>query len=262
MPVSEVVLDLPTELERRNVEAALGAHDDWFYEFSFVNGASTGIGDPFVADTHATRAELVFPMLDDVFARRWSEVECIDMACHQGWFAVQTALRGAARVHGIDVRPEHIARAELVTRLAGLSNAEFELRNLFDLDPRRDGVFDLTLFLGILYHLEDPVGALKKARAMTRELCVIETQVARAAPSLTYMWGSDPNPRTGSAIAVGKLDEHHAAEGGAVVLVPTLEALHDLLHAVGFKNVRTAKPPPGAQKQYAIGDRVILFAEV
>ena len=135
-----------------------------------------------------------------------------------------------------------------------------QLRNLFDLDPERDGVFDLTLFLGILYHLEDPVRALREGARADARLCVIETQVARSSPALPYMWGPDPEPRTGSAIAVGRLDAHHAAEGGAVVLVPTLEALFDLVRAVGFTNVWRAEPPASAQPQYATGDRVILFA--
>jgi hypothetical protein len=79
---------------------------------------------------------------------------------------------------------------------------------------------------------------------------------------MSYMWGPDPNVRTGSAIAVGKVDELHAAEGGAVVLVPTMEALYDLLYAVGFSTVRRAHPAPDAQPQYAQGERVVVFAEV
>ena len=201
-------------------------------------------------------------MLDQRFENRWRDVRCLDMACHQGWFAMQTALRGAREVHGVDVRPEHIERARLVAELADLDNATFERGDLFSLDPGAMGTFDLTLFLGILYHLEDPVGALKKARALTGELCVIETQVARSTPPMSYMWGPDPDPRTGPAIVVGRVDELHAAEGGAVVLVPTLEALYDLLYAVGFTDVRRAQPAADAQEQYATGERVVLFAEV
>jgi hypothetical protein len=260
--VAQVVRDIPTEFERKRVQAALRAHDDWFYDFSFANGASSGLADPFIVATHETRAQLVFPVLDERFEGRWRKIRCLDMACHQGWFAMQAALRGAREVHGVDVRPEHIERARLVAELADLDNAAFERGDLFDLDPDAQGTFDLTLFLGILYHLEDPVGALKKARALTHELCVIETQVARSTPPMSYMWGPDPHPRTGSAIAVGRVDELHAAEGGAVVLVPTLEALYDLLYAVGFSDVRRAQPAPGAQEQYATGERVVLFAEV
>ena len=263
----EVVLDIPTDLDRDRVAAALAAHDDWFYEFSFANGASTDPRDQFIRTTHETRAALVFPVLEREFASRWTEIECLDMACHQGWFAMQTALRGARRVHGVDVRPEHVERARLVAELAGLAGATFEQRNLFDLDRERDGVFALTLFLGILYHLEDPVGALKKARSLTGELCVIETQVARPAPSLTYLWGPDPEPRSGHAIAVGRVDEHHAAEGGAVTLVPTLDALLAMLEGVGFSTVEVAELSGGAagdpaRAQYVDGDRVVVFASV
>jgi hypothetical protein len=260
--VPQAVRDIPTELDRKPVQRALAAHDDWFYEFSFANGASSDLEDPFIVATHATRAELVFPVLDETFGTRWGDVRCLDMACNQGWFAMQTALRGAREVRGVDVRPEHIERARLVSELSDLDNASFEEGDLFDLDPAREGTFELTLFLGILYHLENPVGALKKARSLTQELCVIETQVARPAPPMSYMWGPDPNVRTGSAIAVGKVDELHAAEGGAVVLVPTMEALYDLLYAVGFSNVRRAQPAPDAQPQYAQGERVVVFAEV
>jgi tRNA (mo5U34)-methyltransferase len=260
--VTQVVRDIPTQLERKQVQAALAAYDDWFYDFSFANGASSRLEDPFIVATHLTRAELVFPVLDERFGERWRDVRCLDMACHQGWFAMQTALRGAREVRGVDVRAEHIARARLVADLADLDNASFEQGNLFDLDPDREGTFALTLFLGILYHLEDPVGALKRARALTEELCVIETQVARPAPAVSFRWGPDPDVRTGPAIAVGRVDELHAAEGEAVVLVPTLEALYDLLYAVGFSTVTRAEPPPAAQEQYAAGERVVLFAEV
>jgi tRNA (mo5U34)-methyltransferase len=255
------LLTIPTEADRAETETALARHPDWFYEFTFSNGAATSVPEPVVREIHDTRARLVFPALERTFGGRWADVDCLDMACHQGWFAIQTALRGA-RVRGVDIRTEHVERARMVAALAGLDKVEFVQANLFDLDPSRIGTYDLTLFLGILYHLENPVGALKVARGLTRELCVIETQVAREAPDLTYAWGSDPNLRTGRAMAVGRVDEHHAAEGEAVVLLPTLAALHDLLRAAGFADVEVADPHPGASAQFAARDRVVIFARV
>ena len=253
---------IPTELAPDRVQEALGRHRDWFYEFRFSNGAATPVAEAIVREIHDTRAELVFPLLDRVFGGRWDQVECLDMACHEGWFAIQTAVRGARAVRGIDVRPEHIERASLIANLAGLERVRFEQRNLYDLDPAHDGAYDLALFLGILYHLENPVGALKVARSMTRELCVIETQVARPAPDLSYAWGSHPDPRSGAAMAVGRVDEHHVAEGEAVVLLPTLTALYDLLYAAGFKDLCLAVPPRDASPQFAALDRVVIFAGV
>jgi tRNA (mo5U34)-methyltransferase len=251
---------LPSRYQREQVEREIGRYTDWFYEFEFTNGARTVVADAFVRATHEIRAALVFPRLEEAFGHRWPEVECLDMACHEGWFSLQVAVRNARRVYGIDVREEHVARAALMAELAGLERARFEQRDLYGLSSDPEEGFDLTLFLGILYHLEDPVGALKVARAMTKELCVIETQVARPTPALTYMWGPDPNARTGPAIALGGVDERHVAEGGAVVLVPTLDALFALLEGVGFSRVELAPPPAGAPEQYARLDRVVVFA--
>jgi tRNA (mo5U34)-methyltransferase len=257
-----VLHPIPTERQAAEVDGELSRFGEWFYEFKFANGAATTVSEDVVREIHDTRAELVFPRLDRTFGERWSSVECFDLACHQGWFAVQTALRGARSVRGIDIRPEHIERASLVAELAGLDNLRFEQGNLYDLSPERDGTYDLTLFLGILYHLENPVGALKVARSLTRELCVIETQVARPAPDLAYAWGSDPDPRSGKAMAVGRADQHHVAEGEAVVLLPTLGALYALLEAAGFGHVELAVPPRGASAQFAALDRVVIFAGV
>jgi tRNA (mo5U34)-methyltransferase len=38
------------------------------------------------------------------------------------------------------------------------------------------GTFDVVLFLGVLYHMENPLESLKRLAAVTREVAVIETQ--------------------------------------------------------------------------------------
>ena len=252
---------IPSRLPAGEIERELKRYDDWFYEFGFANGAMTAVDEPLVRQIHETRARLVFDRLDRAFGKRWRRVACLDMACHQGWFAIQAALRGA-RVRGVDARPEHIDRARLVATLAGLEGIDFDQRNLYEIAPDRDGSYDLTLLLGVLYHLENPVGALRAARSVTTELCVIETQVARPASDLSYAWGTDPNLRSGHAMAVGRVDPHHAAETEAVVLLPTLAALHDLLRAAGFARIELAEPPASATRQFVEGDRVVIFASV
>ena len=47
--------------------------------------------------------------------------------------------------------------------------------DLFDLDPKVLGTFDVVLFRAVLYHLTDPFGGLAKAAAMTHDQIVIET---------------------------------------------------------------------------------------
>jgi len=111
---------------------------------------------------------------------------------------------------------------------------------------------------------------LRNLRELTREICVIETQVARQTERIDCMWGSSIEKLQGNGIAVIQSDQNHIEGDRQVVLVPTLAALYDLLHAVGFKQVYLAVPPQNltryelssSTQQFADFDRVVLFAQV
>jgi len=51
--------------------------------------------------------------------------------------------------------------------------ADFMTMDISDL-----GRFDVVFFRGVLYHLQDPLGGLKRLRAVTGELAVVETEAA------------------------------------------------------------------------------------
>jgi hypothetical protein len=258
MPHGEV-LPIPTDEVPERLTETLASYGTWFYRFAFSNGVETDPPDPVTQAVHDTRARLIFPRLDALVGDDWASTECVDLACHEGWFSMQLAARGASKVVGLDVRGEHIKRANVIKDIAGLTNLTFDQRDLFTLDPGQAGTFDVTLCLGLLYHLDNPVGALRIVRALTRGVCVIETQVARPAARLECLWGSGEG-RSGSGVAVVRSDEHHVQSGHEVVLVPTLDALMDILDAVGFSRVEVVPAPADAFPQFIDGDRVVIFA--
>lgn len=45
-------------------------------------------------------------------------------------------------------------------------------------NPDEIGSFDVVLYLGVLYHMADPIGSLRRLALLTREMAVIETDVA------------------------------------------------------------------------------------
>jgi hypothetical protein len=49
--------------------------------------------------------------------------------------------------------------------------------DVFNLHRERMGTFDVVLCLGLIYHLENPIGALRIARALTAAVCVVESQL-------------------------------------------------------------------------------------
>ena len=85
--------------------------------------------------------------------------------------------------------------------------------DLEDAKAAEIGVHDVTLMLGLLYHLENPVRVLRLARAVTRKMMVIETQVV---PHMSGMvdWGSwrFQRPMVGAFGIVDETAETHASE--------------------------------------------------
>lgn len=251
---------LHTDVSAETVQAQVEAYAPWFYRYEFSNGVVTEGLDEYVRQVHEDRAKVIFPHLDRLFTGRWQDLSCIDIACHEGWYSFQTAERGA-NVLGVDVRPERIEKARWITAVARIPRVRFETRDLFALDPATDGMFDLVLFIGIFYHLEDPMRALRRARSMTRDggVCVLEGQVARSA-STAATWAGAGTEREGPTCIVLPGESYHAHAPEGIVLIPSLPALHMMLTRAGFRDVHLVLPPPDLHETYQTQDRVILFA--
>jgi len=60
-------------------------------------------------------------------------------------------------------------------RALGISNVEFRRMTIEALNPDRVGRFEIALCFGLLYHLENPVAAMKRLASVTTETMVVET---------------------------------------------------------------------------------------
>ena len=120
----------------------------WFYEFKLPSGKTTPTyGEGRFNAIHDTRQR----MIDDALTHRMNgEVDgktVIDLACNQGYFSAQMAARGAASIHGIDARQEHIDDALLIHRAMGYDNFSAEVCDIEDVSKERFGQFDIVLLL-------------------------------------------------------------------------------------------------------------------
>ena len=128
-----------------------------------------------------------------------------------------------------------------VARDALQSNVEAVVDDYATGDPARFGTFDIVLYLGVLYHMEDPVGALRRVAAMARELAVIETEAI-------FLPDDDDTPL---------FEFFPAAELNGDVSnwwAPNLAGLHAICKAAGFARVQTVVGPPSADRA-AKGER-------
>ena len=237
----------------------------WFYEFDLPDGRRTQSYLPAgVEQIHTTRLEMLLSALDPVVRGDWAGHSVIDVACHQGFFASHMARRGA-QVLGIDARQEHVRDTELIARAFNLANLRAAQHDLNTLRAGELGQFDITLMLGLLYHVENPVGAIRLARSLTRKACVIETQVV---PNMTGVvdWGSYQfqRPLVASFGIIDETAEIHAPEASTtgICVTPSYEALLFLMRKLGFDRIERVSVPTDGYEQLASGKRVMVVGLV
>jgi tRNA (mo5U34)-methyltransferase len=250
----------------QELKARVTALGTWMYRFDLGHGVETALHDEYLDSIHRTRWQMILPELQKTFQGRWDKTRVLDSACNEGWFSFEVAKLGAREVVGFDAREENIRKAELVQVQTGASRVAFHVDNIFDVNPERYGTYDLVMCLGLMYHLEDPMGALRRLRSVATEFCVIETEVARAGVSIAIERG----PNVGvvdtkeviAVIAEPEFKWNPLQSVTGIVLVPNLAALTVMLQHAGFRNIRVAEPFPGCASRYADKDRVIIFATV
>lgn len=113
------------------------------------------------------------------FGGRLESLRAADLACLEGGFALALAQRGM-QVLGIEARQANLDKALLLEEHFGLPNLAFRRDDVKNFTRERYGTFDLVLALGILYHLDRPVGWLRQVSELTRGMLVVESHYAPA----------------------------------------------------------------------------------
>ncbi len=248
------------------VRGEIEALGPWFYEFDLgAAGRTVSSLPPEVLPIHATRLEMVMRAVDGHFGGRLAQIRAIDAGCHEGFYAVELARRGVEYVLGVDVREESLAKARFVSRTLGLGNVAWLRANCEELRVEDTGEFELCLFLGLLYHLENPMLCLRNVARITREVCIVETQVIEEVEGATeWGWREWKRPYQGVLALIDESGEffNENAETGASPLAtcPSPRALEVMLKQAGFRRVETIAPPAGAYEQHARARRVVCAA--
>ncbi len=111
----------------------------------------------------------------------------LDIGAWNGGFAVEARRRGAARVVALDHytwnHPHFKGREtfEIVCRALGMEIEAVDIDlNQHPLNLAPLGRFDIVLFLGVFYHLRDPLAALGQIVPLVRERLIVETHIEQS----------------------------------------------------------------------------------
>ncbi len=222
---------------------------------------------PELPEIHRTRLDMIEAPVRTAFEQAGPAPTAIDLGSAEGWFAHRLLEWGAARVVAVDMRAENIERARLVRDHLGVPADRLELvqADLFDLDTDALGEFDVVLALSLIYHLENPTGALRVARRLTRRVCLLDLQLTRPGDDAQFGVGSTGIVRSSPASFAAVLDPS-ASENyiggavGAVNMLPNRAAAELTARAAGFGEVEWRRARDHHNPQYVQGDRAVMAA--
>ncbi|MDE1820209.1 MAG: DUF1698 domain-containing protein [Euryarchaeota archaeon] len=171
----------------------------------------------------------------------------LDIGAWDGYFSFLAEERHASRVVAIDsfLSPEHhkdtLAAFELAKGVRG-SKVEYRVMDLFDAEELAES-FDVILFLGVYYHLRDPIHALERLRSVLRphgRLFMEGLVAAGSAPVLRFCEPGEIDPFTFSIATVrGVVQMAHAAGFREAKLLGLSESLWKAwLHATVPRSLR------------------------
>jgi tRNA (mo5U34)-methyltransferase len=209
------VLPARSEAERARLRQRVAARP-WFHTIDLGDGIVT----PGCDNSPAKIAYLGLP-------ERLDGMSVLDIGAYDGFFSFECERRGAARVVAADhfcwtyggmatKEGFDLCKAALGSRVA---EAFIPVE---DISPERVGVFDLVLFLGVLYHAPDMVRYLRMVRSVCCGRVILETEV-----------DAEDYPRPAAVFYPGNSLNNDASNFWG----PNTACVEAMLREVGFRKV-------------------------
>jgi len=143
----------------------------WWHSIDLGHGITT-------PGVEKSQEKLIYMGLPD----RFDGLSVIDVGTYEGFYAFEAESRGAKQVVAADYFVWNVPGSQtrenfrLAHEFRNSQVKEIEIK-VEDLSPNTVGMFDVVLFLGVLYHAQNPLLYLEKIRSITKGYVIIETHV-------------------------------------------------------------------------------------
>jgi tRNA (mo5U34)-methyltransferase len=227
------------------------------YEFDLGDGVKTPVYLESLKQVHAVRRDMIFTFLDGE-RFDYAAAGVLDIACNEGYFLFEMSKRGVRHGIGIEGRPENLAKAEFIRKRLGYANCEFRQA---DVVTAQYEPHDVVLLLGIIYHVENPIGLIRKAAAAATRYLFVETQLCRPPGTIPYGWGIPGihHQAEDCFALIAEPNDNPLSAMGSLSLVPNLSAVTTVMRHCGFRAIVQLRPGAAVREpQYDAVDRVVL----
>ncbi len=150
------------------------------------------------------------PFYQAINEARWGALQCmlatveeqigrvedlLDLGCGPGWFAARLSAEGRC-VRGLDGRIELIEEARRRAPLASFDVFDFDAAAMEAVPGQADAV----ICFGLLYHLENPLRALRMCRGMARQVLFLESMTLPEDGGMARLLPENPNETQGMRV--------------------------------------------------------------
>lgn len=146
---------------------------EWFHSFLLADG--TQICGAKSLETLQLEFDEVFGPID------LTGRSVLDIGAWNGAFTLEAMRRGAARVLSVDFytwvdpRLRGLEKFLYVCKDSGFKNIDYKLLEVQDISKATVGTFDIVLFLGVFYHLREPLSILDRLADIVQDRLILET---------------------------------------------------------------------------------------
>jgi len=180
----------------------------------------------------------------------------LDVGCNDGFFLFACRRLGAAEVVGIEASQHFYNHAVLVNRLLDLGGITIHRMDAYDVGAEL-GAFDVTLVLGLIYHLKNPFLFIERVSALTTSTILVETAVRNSNEDL-----ESRARETAGAPAMEFVENPPTQlnpEGGPNWWAPNAECVCAMLRVCGFPRTTVASetllPPNEFGRAIVVGTK-------
>ena len=207
------------------IKQKINSFPQWHYQFN-LKSYLTPIFDQGHINRHNQRKKYFFDPLVSWLGGSLKGKRVLDLGCNAGFWSLCAHQAGCEYVLGIDGREMHIEQAEFVFDVYEINRSSYDFirANVFEIDFRDYGSFDVVLCLGLFYHINRHVELLEKISTVNSDVLVIDTAIARMRGSYLELLHED-------------VSEPRMSVDYTLVFRPTAQALFDLVKLFGYSSI-------------------------
>ena len=183
---------MTSSMTKEEMEQEIKRLAPFHHQVALPHGLSTYDAESSLRRRETTRLDALtrhaFPRLLELCGGSFEGKRVIDVACNCGGFSIEAARLGADHVLGFDVADRYLDQANFIKRALDLDNVEFRKMAMEDCDEASIGHYDIAFCFGILYHLENPVYAMKQLASVTSDIMLVDASVIKTPLSRRSMW--------------------------------------------------------------------------